>query len=99
MYEQQAKYSVQASSLGPSSHIEGFRIRCKTIRVTVQKTKHNSCASFRDGVVRSLWHISAGAYMFDAAGRLWSPKSGDLSKRCFWSAGLRDTRVLGKVFG
>ena len=33
--------------------------------------------------------------MFDAAGRLWSPKSGDFSKRCCWSAGLRDTRVFG----
>ena len=39
---------------------------------------------------------SAGTYMSDATARLWSPNSGDLSKRCFWSAGLRDTRVLGK---
>ena len=33
--------------------------------------------------------------MFDAAGLLCSPKSEDLSKRCFWSAGLMDTRVFG----
>ena len=33
--------------------------------------------------------------MFDAAGRLWSPKSGIDQRGVFWSAGLRDTRVFG----